>query len=177
MCKKFALWILVGVALTAVGLTLFSFAAPEDEVKRVDAIRVIAERVCLKLEPPIEAFPEDQQYEVLANALAAKGITNFVGTDPEEVLTIADMKEIFDAVTGGEEIAYELDRRWCPFETTAILAKGPDQNIGFEDFRKVADCFPWCDFATAETYMVPPSERYVPPGPGPTPEEPSTEIY
>jgi len=176
MAKKLIFGIFVFVAITAAGIAIFSFAVPSEEVARGDAIRIIADAVCLKIDPPLQAFPEEQRYVVLANGLASKGIMNFLNTDPVAMMTIGDMQEVFNAVTAGQMLEYEPEREWCSVELPAIFAKGADQTIAFSDFRKVVDCLPACDFDTAETYIAPTPPGYVPPGPDSTPEEPATEI-
>jgi len=171
---KKSIWIFLVVALIATGLVLFSFAQSSG-VKRSDAIRIVAEKVCFKMEPPLESFPPEEQYEILSNGLAAMGVNNFVGTDSNETMTVGDMKEIFDAASGGEKVAYDADRAECPRLIGAIFAKNTEEKISVADFGTIAGCMPYCDIATVETYIAP-ARGYLPPGPKETPENPATEI-
>ena len=174
MKKKALLWIIGCLVIALSGLVIFSFARDASEVKRADAARIILDRICLLIEPPLEEFPEDERYEVLASALASRGITNFLGTDPDETLTVGDMEEIFNAISLGEPVEYGEERAECPAEITEIFAMDPSAKLTLGDFRKIADCFPYCEWG-AETYIAP-AALFTPGGREPEDEEPSHEL-
>jgi hypothetical protein len=171
--KKMAL-LLATCLVIAVGVSGLAIQSHAEEVRRYDAARVIVEHICLLIRPPLEETPAEMRYDALTGALASRGINNFLGTDPDEALTVGDMNEIFDAATFGEDVIYSEERSECPTEVGRVLSMDPGTLITLADFQKVVGCFPYCDMGTAETY-TPPMELGG--APEEIPENPATEIF
>jgi hypothetical protein len=157
--------------------TQFPAQAKEtDNVTYLDAAWVTAEKICLKIEPALDSFPEDERYKVMANALASRGVNTFLGTNPNGTMTIKEVIDLFNSVTLGEAVEYGEARKSCPAEILDIFDQPGNKKITEQEFDKVASCFPYCDPNTVETYIPPAEERFVPPGPEPRIESPASEL-
>ncbi|HAJ56741.1 MAG TPA: hypothetical protein DCL35_03100 [Candidatus Omnitrophica bacterium] len=172
MGKKF--FVLACLAVVGLALTTVVFAQGESVSTSSEVAKAIAEKMCVGIVPPIDTIPADQQYEVYANALASRGINNFVGKDAAEEFTVGEIKEIYYVVTAGQQADLSEQKAECPAELTGIFNMPADSKLNQGVLNKVLDCFPACDL-TAEPFTAP----VVPPVPltPPTiPEEPASEI-
>ena len=166
------------VACMAITLCYAQFsaqAAETDNVTYLDAAWRIAEKMCIKIEPPIDTFPADERYEILANAMAARGVDTFLGKDPYKAITLGEVRDIFASITIGEPVEYDEARDQCPADIGELYRQPGDVKISEADFAKIAACFPDCD-PDVETYIPPTRPKFVPPGPEPRREQPASEI-
>ena len=162
-----------GVAIAAV--ITFSAANADEPVTREDVVKAVVSQMCLEIVPDVDAFPAREQYEILANALALRGVENFIGTNPDELFTVGEIEEIYYARTVGAPINPSDPRADCPVELISVFAVIPDAELTLSNFQKVLSCFPDCD-PEAEAYTAPEIPGFVPGGPDLIPEEPATEI-
>jgi len=169
MRNKIIVAIIIGLFIAVSGAMLLSVAQGKPSLRRIDVARAIAESICLEIVPGLATFAPDEQYEVLANALAFRGITNFIGTDPEEVMTLGEMEEMYNIVTAGEVLEYAGDRVRCPTELVEVFSAPWDTELVRADLQTILRCFPDCD-PTAEAYAAP-EEEVLPAGQEPIDEE------
>lgn len=151
-----------------------SFAQEDKPLTRKDVAKVVAEAMCIKIEPAIETIPAAQHYETYANALAARGINNFIGKDAAEEFTVGEMKEVYYILTAAGEAQTPEKKAECPVELAPVFALASETKLSQENLDKILHCFPACDLkAEPYTAPVPPA---VPGTPETTPEEPSSQI-
>ena len=174
MRKKMMFLVSVVVVFTAAVIT-FSSANGDDPLTRNDVARAIVDQICLDIIPDVSVFPAGEQYEVLANALASRGIEDFVGTNPDELFTVGEMEDIYYILTAGIEIDPADPRANCPVELIPVFAVAPESELTLDNFQKILNCFPDCD-PEAEAYSAPEPPGFVPEGPDIIPEEPASEI-
>ncbi len=171
--KKMGFVLACFVIMACIGISSV-FAQGESSQTRSDVAKSLAETLCIGIVPPIDTFPADQQYEIYANALASRGINNFVGKDGNEEVTVGELKEIYYVVTAGQQTELSEEKAECPAELTGIFNMPVDTKLNQGILNKVLDCFPACDL-TAQPYTAPVTPP-VPEIPPLTPEEPASEI-
>ncbi|UCG34735.1 MAG: hypothetical protein JSW17_04375 [Candidatus Omnitrophota bacterium] len=169
MRSKIIVAIIIGLFIAVSGAMLLSVAQGKPSLRRIDVARAVADTICLEIVPGLATFAPDEQYEVLANALAFRGITNFIGTDPEDVITVGEMQEIYDIIAAGEVLEFAGDRVRCPTELVEVFSAPWDTELVRADLQTILRCFPDCD-PTAEAY-TPPEEGFEPGPPQPLGEE------
>mgnify|MGYP000076502366 CR=1 FL=1 len=175
MKRKILYSISLVVFIAATWVIAFPFARGEESVRRVDVAKAIAEKICLDIMPGVSDFPDEEQYEIISNALASRGIDNFIGTNPDELFTIGEIEGLYYLITSGIEIDPSDPRANCPVELISVFAVLPDSQLTSDDFQKVLECLPDCD-SGAQDYTAPPPPGFVPEGPDVIPEESAGEI-
>lgn len=140
----------------------------------------IASQICLDIVPPLEDVPADQRYGVLTAALASRGITNFLNTDPDGSLTVGTIQSIFYAVTGyvvgGNEEVDPSDPKSNYKDVLAPIFSLPSETpLTLKNLQKVLRFFPNCD-PDVDPYVAPEIEGFIPGGPRITPEQTSSDI-
>lgn len=162
------------IALVVTVVT-FSSANGNEQLTRSDVANAIANQICLEIIPDITTFPVGDQYEILINALASRGVDNFLGTNPDELFTIGEIEGIYYLLTAGVDISPNDPRAKCPVELIPVFAVATDTQLTSSDLQKILNCFPDCD-PIAEAYTAPTPPGTIPGGPEFTPEEPASEI-
>tara|TARA_B100000315_G_C14477663_1_gene541394 strand:+ start:218 stop:745 length:528 start_codon:yes stop_codon:yes gene_type:complete len=156
-------------------LVTFSPASGDEPLTRSDVAGAIVNQICLEVVPDVSAFPTGDQYEILANALASRGIDNFLGTNPDELFTVGEIEGIYYLLTAEAEILLDDPRANCPIELIPVFAVAVDTQLTSDNLQKILNCFPECNLTT-EIYTAPIPFDAMPDGPEFAPEEPANEI-
>jgi hypothetical protein len=175
MGKKIFFWGIFCLAVVVTGLIMFSFAQENAGLTRSEVARALVDQMCIEIIPDPAGLPEGESYEVLSNALASRGVNNFLDTDSDAPFTVGEMEEIYNGVAAPEGMEFTDARVKCPAELVDIFAKGADAKLNQGGFKKVLNCFPDCD-PTAEAYIVPAAPGFIPGGPQVPEDEPASEI-
>lgn len=144
-----------------------------------DTASAIASQICLDIVPPLEEIPASERYGVLSNALASRGITDFLNTDPDDGFTVGAIQAIFYAITGysvgGNEEADPSDPKTNYKDVLASIFSLPsDTPLTLKNLQKVLGFFPDCD-PGVDPYVAPEVEAFIPGAPRAAPEQSSSK--
>lgn len=158
---------------------VYSYANETDLIISLDASRAVLENMNIQIESLPEDLTNEQYAEIIANVLATKGIDNFQGVAPDQIITIGEMEDVFykvNDVAAADGIENTISKDNLPEELANIFDNAQNTDLSLNDLQIIISYFPAFN-ETVEAYQPPASPMEVPGGAMIIPEEPATPIF